>query len=212
MQILECLCLLHSFLTSASGKLTAGHATWCTLLHTNPAAIQVWHVAFALWAFSLFGVYQSPLVSGPFSNLVRAACHASERGWLLVVGISGDRLAFRLMSADAAHLLVAVIVMVGVLFFKLTLTAWVKVRSCAAGTEPTIVCRHAAQGQANCGPSLPALENADADACELAKALEWWPAGLSVRLPSLRQLKLSQHTPNTLPSLRLAAGCSTWLG
>jgi hypothetical protein len=88
----------------------------------------VLHVAFALWAFSLFGVYPSPLITGAFAKLVRYACSTTEAGWLEVSGISAEQLAQRLLSAGAAHLLVALIVMVGVLFLKLTLTRWVQVR------------------------------------------------------------------------------------
>lgn len=86
------------------------------------------HVAFALWAFSLFGVYPSPLITGVFTKMVQYACSTMEAGWLAVSGISAEQLAQRLLSASAAHLLVALIVMVGVLFLKLTLTRWVQVR------------------------------------------------------------------------------------
>lgn len=97
--------------------------------HTSlPPALQVLHVAFALWAFSLFGVYPSPLITGVFAKLVRYACSTTEAGWLEVSGISAEQLVQRLLSAGAAHLLVTLIVMVGVLFLKLTLTRWVQVR------------------------------------------------------------------------------------
>ena len=90
--------------------------------------MQVWHVAFALWAFSLFGVSQSRLVTPGFANIVTAACSGSERLWTAVTGIPAVQVAQRMLAANAAHLLVALIVMVGVLFLKLTLTTWIKVR------------------------------------------------------------------------------------
>lgn len=96
-----------------------------TLLDTGD--LQVLHVAFALWAYSLFGVGQSPLVTGLFARLVHLACTTTEAGWLAVSGIDHAQLAQRLLSADAAHLLIVVVVMVGVLFLKLTLTRWIQV-------------------------------------------------------------------------------------
>jgi hypothetical protein len=87
----------------------------------------VLHVAFALWAFSLFGVPQSPLVTGTFAYLVRAACNTAEAGWKAVSGFGGAVLAERLLSEDAVHLLMVLMLMVEVLFLKLTLTRWIQV-------------------------------------------------------------------------------------
>jgi hypothetical protein len=88
---------------------------------------QVLHVAFALWAYSLFGVGQSPLVTSLFASLVRLACTTTEAGWLAVSGIDAGQLAQRLLAENAAHLLMVVMLMVGVLFLKLTLTKWIQV-------------------------------------------------------------------------------------
>lgn len=85
------------------------------------------HVAFALWAYSLFGVPQSPLVTGTFAYLMRATCNATEAGWKAVSGFGGAVLAERLLSEDAAHLLMVLMLMMGVLFLKLTLTWWIQV-------------------------------------------------------------------------------------
>lgn len=90
--------------------------------------MQVWHVAFALWAFSLFGVGQSRLVTPGFASIVQKACSATEQLWEAVTGLASGQVVQRLLAGNAAHLLVALIVMVGVLFMKLTLTTWIKVR------------------------------------------------------------------------------------
>lgn len=89
--------------------------------------LQVLHVAFALWAYSVFGVPQSPLVTGTFASLVRAACNATEAGWKAVSGFGDAVLAERLLSEGATHLLMVLLLMVGVLFLKLTLTRWIQV-------------------------------------------------------------------------------------
>lgn len=91
-------------------------------------------MAFALWAYSLCGVPQSPLVTGTLAFLVRAAFNATEAGWKAVSGFGGAVLAERLLSEDAAHLLMVLMLMVGVLFLKLTLTRWIQV-----GAGPRVV-------------------------------------------------------------------------
>lgn len=89
--------------------------------------MQVLHVGFALWAFSLFGVSQSPLVTSLFASIVRAACSTTEAGWQAVSGISASELSQRLLSQTAAHLLIVLLLMVAALVIKLTLTRWIQV-------------------------------------------------------------------------------------
>lgn len=111
---------------------------------SRPCPTQVLHVGFSLWAFSLFGVSQSPLVTGLFASIVQAACTTTEAGWLAVSGISATELSRRLLSQNAVHLLIVLLLMVGALTVKLTLTRWIQVSlpglwpgSCEAVAECT---------------------------------------------------------------------------
>lgn len=101
-------------------------------------------MAFSTWAFSLFGVTQSRLVSPPFHGLVHWVCNGLTRLWENTTGMTADQAARRLLGADAAHLLIALFVMVLVLFLKLTLTTWITVSQGVAHTSgiamPSYMC------------------------------------------------------------------------
>lgn len=89
--------------------------------------LQVWHLVLAVWAFSLFGVPQSRLVSPPLAALTHTVCNGLSRLWQGAAGITAAQAAQRLLAADAAHLLIALFVLAGVLFVKLTFTMWLQV-------------------------------------------------------------------------------------
>lgn len=121
--------------------------------------MQVWHVAFGLWAFSLFGVPRSKLVSGSLEWLVSAACGRTSKLWENASGISAEQATQRLLSATATHLLIVLAVLVAVLFLKLTFTMWLSVsvlrvemgwRVGAHAARTCLLVQHAAQ----CSPAL----------------------------------------------------------
>jgi hypothetical protein len=89
--------------------------------------LQVWHVGFALWAFSIFGMARSPIITEAFAAFVLRICTATGVVWANAGSMSPQQAAQRLLAGGSAHLLVAAIVLVGVLFLKVTFTNWIKV-------------------------------------------------------------------------------------
>jgi hypothetical protein len=90
--------------------------------------LQVWHVAFGVWAFSLFGVAESRLVTPSFSGLVHTVCTGLARVLEATSSVTAEQAAARLLGANAAHLLIALFVLAGVVCLKLTLMLWIRVR------------------------------------------------------------------------------------
>ncbi|KAF8062000.1 Pigl [Scenedesmus sp. PABB004] len=86
----------------------------------------VWHVIFALWAFSLFGLPRSGLITQGFAGLMLRVCAAARRVWASTAGMAPEAAAARLLSASAAHLLVALVVLVGVLLIQVSTTTWMR--------------------------------------------------------------------------------------
>jgi hypothetical protein len=105
--------------------------------------LQVWHVGFALWAFSIFGVPRSPIITEAFAALVLRICTAMSVVWANAGSMTPQQVAQRLLAGSSAHLLVAAIVLVGVLFLKVTFTNWIKVSS-ACHEQPSTkeYCQH----------------------------------------------------------------------
>jgi hypothetical protein len=91
------------------------------------ALLQVWHVGFALWAFSIFGVARSPIITDAFAAFILRICTATAVVWANAGSMTPQQAAQRLLGGGSAHLLVAAIVLVGVLFLKVTFTNWIKV-------------------------------------------------------------------------------------
>jgi hypothetical protein len=89
--------------------------------------MQVWHVGFALWAFSIFGVPRSAIITDAFAALIMRICSAMSVVWANAGSMTAQQVAQRLLAGCSAHLLVAAVVMVGVLFLKVTFTNWIKV-------------------------------------------------------------------------------------
>ena len=84
------------------------------------------HLGLALWAFSFFGAPPSPLLAPGFARLVAAATKRLEPVWREASGLPPDLAARRLVSVPALHLLACLVIVVALLFLKLTLTAWVR--------------------------------------------------------------------------------------
>ncbi|GBF89796.1 hypothetical protein Rsub_02966 [Raphidocelis subcapitata] len=86
----------------------------------------VFHFIFSLWAFSFFGTPTSRLLTPGFGRFIAAASARLEPLWRDASGLPPQLAAARLTSATGLHLLAALVVVVGVLFVKLTLTAWLQ--------------------------------------------------------------------------------------
>ena len=86
-------------------------------------------MGFALWAFSIFGVPRSAIITDAFAALVLRICTATSVVWANAGSMTPQQAAQRLLAGGSAHLLVAAIVIVGVLFLKVTLSNWIKVSS-----------------------------------------------------------------------------------
>ncbi|WIA18083.1 hypothetical protein OEZ85_009564 [Tetradesmus obliquus] len=86
----------------------------------------VLHMGFALWAFSIFGVPRSAIITDAFAALVLRICTATSVVWANAGSMTPQQAAQRLLAGGSAHLLVAAIVIVGVLFLKVTLSNWIK--------------------------------------------------------------------------------------
>jgi hypothetical protein len=82
---------------------------------------------FALWAFSLFGTPTSRLLTPGFGHFMGAVTAKLEPVWRDASGLPPALAAQRLLSASGLHLLAGLVVVIGLLFVKLTLTAWLQV-------------------------------------------------------------------------------------
>ncbi|KAI8470399.1 MAG: hypothetical protein J3K34DRAFT_510286 [Monoraphidium minutum] len=92
---------------------------------TVPYAV-VLHLVFALWAYSFFGTPTSRLLTPVFGRLMLGLTARLEPVWRDAIGLPSALAAHRLVAASGLHLLAMLVVVVGVLAIKLTLTAWAK--------------------------------------------------------------------------------------
>jgi hypothetical protein len=89
---------------------------------------QVFHFVFSLWAFSFFGTPTSRLLTPGFARLMLLVTARLEPVWRDASGLPSHLAAQRLLSATGMHHLAALVVVIGLLFVRFTLTTWVQVR------------------------------------------------------------------------------------